>query len=471
MHTNIKSALKAARISTVAIAAVLASTLLLSAPAVQAEDKPVDDANWSEWKPLGDGYVARRRQPPKLDLPKAERKLANVQDRLDKLLKQKERLLAKKVKSGKQTKKRDKQLAAIDKRIAKRLNKQTRITSTISSSALVASASTSATSSKTAWLRTGQEGLYEVSIADLAAVLGKNVDQVKRKASKGTLALTTAEQLDSESATKPVSWYYDENSESILFVGEAYDTFHSDENAYKFKLVGKNSKVAKPMEIIEGEATADFGSDTPFVETLKFEEEPDLLYSTWTVASEPDADYWFWDYLYGGYKDLLEVNLNLPNPAFDGAAQLRVTLRGWTDLAENNEHQVFAEINGNPVGSTVIWDGFEQVVLVADFDQGILDPSGSNILSLRNSYAAGTHPGQWLDQVEVDYQRQPVALDGKLWLHDVAAGTQTVNGFDSDNIMIVESPNDTATLRNDIRIESDGLGGWSVTFEALGGVD
>ena len=210
MHKHIKSALQAAKTSTVAMAAVLAAALMLTAPVLQAKEKPADDANWSEWKALGDGYVARRRQPPKLDLPKAERKLTNVQDRLEKLLKQKDKLLAKKVKNSKQTERRDKQLAALDDRIAKLLKKQARIDRRISRSA------SAATKTTTAWLHTGEEGLYEISIADLAEKLGANVNQIKKKASKGSLALTTAEQLDSESADRPVSWYYDKNSESIL---------------------------------------------------------------------------------------------------------------------------------------------------------------------------------------------------------------------------------------------------------------
>ena len=61
--------------------------LILSSPVKLAKEKTSDDENWGEWQGLGEGYVARRRQPPKLDLPKYERRLANVQARVKKLLK------------------------------------------------------------------------------------------------------------------------------------------------------------------------------------------------------------------------------------------------------------------------------------------------------------------------------------------------------------------------------------------------
>jgi hypothetical protein len=221
----------------------------------------------------------------------------------------------------------------------------------------------------------------------------------------------------------------------------------------------------------DDDPTVAVGSETPFTDTLKFEQEPDLNFATWAVASEPDADYWFWDYLYGGFKDLIEVPVVIPNPSPTGMAEMRVTFRGWTDLEAGDEHQVYAELNGVPVGPTITWDGFEQGVLVAEFDQSLLDPSGNNTLSLRNIYAADTHPGQFLDAVEIDYARLPIATGGKLWMHQVDTGTQTVTGFSSEEVLVIESPTGEAILRRDARVEPDGSGGFTVTFESDGGTD
>lgn len=461
MHP-INRLLCSARISLATLLAMTGMALILSAPLAQAKEKTAGDEHWGEWKAMGDGYVARRRQPARLDLPRAERRQANVQERLQKLLAKQARLQAKLgTAKGKRARQIQKKLVNLDKRIARLSNTQNSLASTLNIQI----------QKKALWLHTAEEGLYSVTIADLAVNMGRNETLLRDKARTGLLVLTTGKNLKSVVAGRAVSWNYDEVTDRILFAGEAYDTFYSAENAYKFRLGGKNSKLAQPMAVAEGAATEAFGSETAFRETLKFEEEPDLLYSTWSVASEPDADYWFWDYLYGSYKEAIDVNLNIPDPDSTGTAQLRVTLRGWTDLDTGNEHEVSAELNGTPVGTSVVWDGFQQAVLVADFDQSILSSSSNNSLTLRNSYAAGTNPGQWLDQVEVDYQRMPVASNGKLWMHNVVAGTQTVSGFASEDITVIESPDGTATLRKDVRIEPDGLGGWSVTFDVAGDAD
>lgn len=187
------------------------------------------------------------------------------------------------------------------------------------------------------------------------------------------------------------------------------------------------------------------------------------------VASEPDADFWFWDYLWGSFQDTIDLDLELPDPAPNGVATLRVELRGWTQLNPGNEHQVHAELNGQPVGS-VAWDGFDAATLVVQFDQGLLNADGSNSLQLRTVYPDGTTPGQFLNAIEFDYQRMPVAIDGELWLRGVAGGTQTVTGFTTSDVQVIESPLRDAALRSDARVYAHGSG-WAVDFSSTPGAD
>ena len=165
------------------------------------------------------------------------------------------------------------------------------------------------------------------------------------------------------------------------------------------------------------------------------------------------------------------MTLRLPHPAPDGIAHIRIALRGWTDLEYGDEHEVYAKLNGVDIGSSVSWDGFATAELVAEFDQGLLNPSGNNTLTLHNSYTAGTHPGQFLDDINVSYSRMPTADNGSLWLHAVTGGTQLASGFASDQLVVVESPRGNAVLRSDALIEPDGLGGWSVSFDTTEGAD
>jgi len=381
-----------------------------------------------------------------MDHPVTQRGLKKVQERLQKVKRLQKRLLKKKA-NHKNTTNLDQQLAKLDQRVNKLKSRTKQPNRRDNINAL--------------WFRTILEGLHGVQVSDLVEELNQSPEHILHLAAKGKLTLTNK--------GNPVSWHFDESSDMILFAGEIHDSFYTDENAYRFHLGGKRKK--QPMVLTDGDPTYLIGNETPFFDTLTFEEEPDMNFFTWAVKSEPNADYWFWDYLFGGYKDSIEVNLAVPNPADAGTAQLRIRLRGFTDLEEGDEHQVNAELNGFPLGSSVVWDGFEEAILVIDFDQNLLDPSGDNTLTLRSIYTSGTHPGQFLDDIELDYYRLPIAVNDQLWLHDVAEGVQTVTGYTSDDIMVIESPAGQAVLRNDARIESDGVGGYLATFEADGNTD
>lgn len=442
----------------VGVAAVAA--LLLSIPlttsAVPSDAEP--EVGWGRWETLARGMAGRRRVPPKLDQAVEERRSDTTElrhaeaRRLDQTL-----VRADASGSGYQRRQgRDPSQASA----AAQKSQKTVSTATLQEAMLLEPALAPTTPVKAAWLRTGLAGLYAVSVADLAAGMGQTQGAIRNRAKGGTLSLTTGGQI--------TPWYFDTVRDQLLFAAAAYETFHTDQNAHRIYFGTTKRRL---MTVASGTPTEAAGTQTPFRDTLQFEEEPDMLYSTWTVASEPNADYWFWDYLYGGYKDQIQVALNIPNPAASGTAQLRIRLRGWTDLEAGDEHQVSARLNGTPVGATVTWDGFAEALLVADVAQSLLNADGNNTLTLHNAYAAGTHPGQWLDDIEIDYDRLPVAAGGGLWLHQVPEGVQTVTGLASGDILVVESPTGSAVLRQDVRIDADGASGWRVTFAVAAPAD
>jgi hypothetical protein len=381
-------------------------------PAVQTGEQ------WSEWRPLSEGFVGRRREPPGLERAVEHRRLPEVK--------------------------------------AQDLREPT-TQATAQNRAATTGTAAPATS---AWLKTREPGLYGVTIDDLAAGAGMDAGELRNRAQSGHLALRNEE--------KPVSWHFDSENNRLLFAAQAYETFHAEGNAYQLVF----AQTPNPQRMTERRDPQFQGTGqlTPFRDSVRFEEEPDMQFYLWPVASEPDADYWFWDYLFGGHKDLIEVTLRLPAPAADGTGVLRVELRGWTKLNPGNEHQVYAELNGVQVGSVLAWDGFETAKLVAQFDQGLLNPDGDNTLRLRNIYAPGTNPGQFLNAIEVDYLRLPVADNGQIWMRNVARGAQVVTGFASSEIQVIESPVRNAVLRRNVHVYPYG-DGWAVAFEARGGGD
>ncbi len=401
---------------------LLLSSLLLAigAPAGATQALPMDlDGQWSPWQPLGSGYLARRRIPKKLDLPVAERKLQAVQLR------------------GQMHR--------------------------ISSQPITQKAK----NNRTLWLRTGAAGLYRVGIADLAAALGTTEEKLRENADKGKISLRVGGAL--------APWYWDEAEDAFLFPAARYETFYTDRNAYLFHL-GDQKGQAWEMQWIDGTPAAPASGPRPFPAHLHFEEEPDLRYSTWTVAQEPDADYWFWDYLYGGYKDRLEIPLQIPYPAEAGTANIRVTLRGFTDLIEGPDHQVLAELvdgdSGAVLGSgSAVWDGFEEAQIQFSVDQAIFNPDGNHRLVLTTEYAPGTHPGEWLDAIDVEYQRLSVAQNNQLWMRAVSGGTQQVAGLTTEDLFVIQDPEGQAALLENVLVEPAADGGWQVSFRAQEGAD
>ncbi|HOT01253.1 MAG TPA: hypothetical protein PLY66_09635, partial [Acidobacteriota bacterium] len=393
---------------------VVVCGLVLAISPVMAESAPPASANshelvWDAWQPLAGGYMARRRVPARLELPVEARRAPATQSRT--------------------------QTDAFNK----------------------------ASSELSLWLYTGVPGMYSVDLNEVAAETGISLKLLQATAKSRRLSLTNA--------GRSVPYYYDSEYQRLLFAGEAYTTFYTDENAYRLVTSKKphpyliSAVNVRPTELPPGQSQ-------PFREVLQYAEETDMMYSTWLYPGDPDARYWFWDYLYGSSRPQIQLSVHVPNPAPDGTARLRVKLHGFTNLYPGDEHRVYAALNGVPVGSELVWDGLAPAELVAEFNPSLLHADGENTLTLHSGYdAAHPNPGQVLESVAVEYDRLPVATDGQLWLRDATQGFQEVTGFSSPDILVVESPVQNAVLRSDAYIHPSDDGTWAVTFKARSGKD
>lgn len=393
---------------------VVVCGLVLALTPVMAESTPPASGNsheliWDSWQPLAGGYMARRRVPARLELPVEARRAPATQSRAQ----------------------------------ADTFNK--------------------ASSELSLWLYTGVPGMYSVGLDEVAAETGISVKSLQVAAKSRRLGLTNA--------GRDVPYYYDSAYQRLLFAGEAYTTFYTDENAYRLVTSQKphprliSTVNARPAELPPGQSQ-------PFREVLQFVEETDMMYSTWLYPGDPDARYWFWDYLYGSSRPQIQLSVHVPNPAPDGTARLRVKLHGFTNQYPGDEHRVYAKLNGVPVGSELVWDGLAPAELVAEFNPSLLHADGDNTLTLHTVYdTAHPWPGQFLESVAVEYDRLPVATDGQIWLRDVTQGLQEVTGFSSPDILVVESPVQNAILRSDAYIHMSEDGTWAVTLNTRSGKD
>lgn len=398
------------RLMLVVVLGVMLATVspVMAAPAPQAQGSP-HGAVWQEWQPLAEGFVARRRVPERLELPKELRQSPATQER---------------VHPGR------------DLRPWEMLS---------------------------LWFYTDAPGLYSVSIDDVSAETGIGASQLHGAAKSGRLSFLNGDEA--------VSWYYNAKQRRILFAGEAYETFYAEGNAYQL-VQTRNPDTQRMTERGNPKSQVSAGMQTPFREVLHFEEETDMMFFLHLDPTNQDSRYWFWDYLYGAYRPQIQIPLHIPDPADFGAAQIKIRLYGLTDIYPGNDHSVFAKLNGVTVGSSLSWDGLNPAEFVADFDQTLLNANGDNILTLYSDYdAKRRYPGELLESIAVEYDRMAVAVNGQIWMRNVDQGIQEVTGFSSGDILVIESPVRNAVIRRDVNVYEDWNGGWAVVFEAKGGRD
>lgn len=380
----------------------------MASPANQGQEN-AHRAVWGKWQPLAEGFIARRRVPEGVELDKTLRRASTTQVH------------------------------------------ELRLPGAAGLDRLKPGGSSSV------WIYTGSEGLYKVSLADFSTATGIELQKLRDAASKGFLSFSNA--------GNAVSWYFDASKDRLLFTGEKYETFYTKGNAYRVQQTTK-SDPQRMKEIPKSKARVPTGLQTPFREVLQFEKEGDMMVALWLYPSDPDARYWFWDYLHGGYKSSLNIGLHVPNPVHHGTGRIQIRLHGITDYYPGNDHQVYAQLNGFTVGSVLSWDGLNPAVLTADFDQGLLSADGNNTLTLNS-----VQGGQLLESISVAYDRLPKAENGQLWIRNVSGGSQEVGGFTGSDILVIQSPVRNSIVRRDVNVYRGTDGKWAVSFAAKQGSD
>jgi len=337
------------------------------------------------------------------------------------------------------------------------------------------------------WLRTEEEGLHRISVPDLAASMGVDIGYMQSVVESGGLRLSYL--------NKRLRWHYDEDAYGgkggVIFPAFKYDTIHTQQNAYHVRILNKQNHTMKVVggNNINAQGGNVNGSQTPFMDTLTFEEEIKQMFYLDVLRNpgDEDKDYWYYAFFSPSYPGganpaadfrTTGLSLDIPNPDIYNSsdAQIRITLRGGTDLDSGktpnlNDHKIQFSINGNLLG-VAEWDGFTEFVFTQSIPHGWLTDGDNRLHMLRLDPENGQPSNQRLDKIEIDYVRLPVAVDDQLWLHDAVKGAQVVTGFSSSNILVIENPDrNSPKILSNPRIEAAVSGGFKVTFNAKEGRD
>jgi hypothetical protein len=296
-----------------------------------------------------------------------------------------------------------------------------------------------------------QDGLYYLDASEISRFLGLRLRNVKRMIKRKGLSLSNQGE---EAAYLPAG-----GNIGIYFYGEGIDSIYTNENIY-WLTQGSGLK----MKTVEGAGPGSVWGDETFARTVHEEEDQDALPN---LFSEPDEDYWFWDFVIAG-GDQKSFSIPSHGAANDSmSATLTVNLKGATDdPGTDPDHHVVVSMNGEVIGEGY-WDGTAspEPELVLTFDQRLLN-NGENVVDIAGILDTGApYSIFYVDSFDLVYQSLYQAHENKLSFGGDQNPVVTVSGFAGPDIFVIE----VTDPKNPKLIESKTVewtaAGWSVSIE------
>jgi hypothetical protein len=267
-----------------------------------------------------------------------------------------------------------------------------------------------------------QEGLYAVSADQIAAALSTDLDQVRTWIAKSKLRLRNKGQ--------PVAWKADPSGNQLYFYGQPVQGV--DSVYTRFNVYWLDRANGLTMNELSGTGPDQVASARPFQSSIHVEEN---RYAFPYLVTNPDADFWYWDYVVaGGYTPSFVAPT--PGAVAEGTATLRVYLQGGTALVTGSRHHAQVLVNGVEVGDAA-WEGITPHVLTATFSAALLT-DGNNTVTVRGVLDPGVPFSTFaVNGFALDYPRAYQAVDNRLRLRGTVNPVVTVGGFNGSNIAVL----------------------------------
>jgi hypothetical protein len=301
-----------------------------------------------------------------------------------------------------------------------------------------------------------ETGLVHLSSASLAAASGRPLARIERQIEGGRLALSRD--------GLPVAWHPDLRNDGsaagLFFYGEAADSLYSAVSVYQLDL-GDHQGLLMEVESVAG--TAAGGPADTFAEARRTER--DVLPAT-AIALDPEADYWFWEFLQGGDPTfgVRTFTLDAPGVSAAGAAELAVDLHGATTTGTTGEHLVEVRLNGTLLGEAQ-WEGIAPHRVVLDVPPGTLLPAGNQVELTARTGGGAAYSFTYLEGFDLAWRRSFLAAGESLtFVPDGLAGV-TVPGFAEPAVRLldVSDPRRPRWIEG-AAVEADAPSGWKLRF-------
>lgn len=265
----------------------------------------------------------------------------------------------------------------------------------------------------------GDRGVYFVSAAETATLLGRTEAEVISMLDQAQFSLTCN--------GAPVA--YRAADAGMYFFGDTRETIYSDQNVYVLEYgAGLHIQAASGSPAVPVPGLS-------FADTARFEQ---AVYASTAMFSNPEEDFWLWDILTTGSNTNLNkksFTFDLTDPASAGRALLKVRLHGYTDWAQSPDHHARISVNGVLVAEGQ-WDGQTPIDLEAELDGESLSAAG-NVLQIEAVTVGGVAGGRFLlDRFDVTYQRLYRAVNDQIILKAGSNAAVTAEGFTSNQIEV-----------------------------------
>ena len=266
-------------------------------------------------------------------------------------------------------------------------------------------------------LGVANDGLIRVPSAEIAALSGLNIEDVRRRFLRHSYRLRLG--------SSEVPWAA--ASGDLVFLGRANATPYDEESTYWLE----------PGRGLAAKGTSGSPQDEPGTEFVRgatrFEKN---LFAATAVSPDPDTDYWFWKVLSAGHPSV--GSSTLPFELLEtvaGDATLEITLFAATESPADVDHTLRISVNGVIVGDTLL-GGSGRHSLNLQLPSGLLE-TGSNELRIEALLPEGVESSVlYLDHFEVEYLHFARARNGRIAFWSSEGETVTIDGLESPEVVV-----------------------------------
>ncbi len=242
-------------------------------------------------------------------------------------------------------------------------------------------------------------------------------------------------------------WIITEGEATFLFYGQASESRYVKNNVYQLSIednTSDNTYIINESQISSSPKSAtEVGSYLQIVEM-----EVDKVYAPQIT----DGDHWFWYHLAAAEEQAFEFSVN---HLTQGVGKVTVSVWGNADINVSPDHHINILVNGEEILDHA-WDGGSWHGLEANIRNGLL-VAGNNTLIIKSSGDTGAIAENiYVDWVEVEYAREPVADKGVLVFNGMAESL-LLRGFNEEVLIFDITDNEQVFLIGQYQHDREGI--------------